>query len=98
MNKPVPDHSAVQTFYIRRDRAARINRDITVTYIIDYKNDRVDVGIAKCHKNDTFIKHNGRLVALGRLGKNPMSFPLSAFASNRYRDVAVGLRSFVVKN
>lgn len=98
MNKPVPDHSAVQTFYIRRDRAARINRDITVTYIIDYKNDLVEFGAAQCHKNDTFIKQNGRHIALARLEKKPGLIPLSAFASNRYRDVVAGLRSFAVKS
>jgi len=100
--------SPVQTFYIRQAEARkktsttaripRIKNDYSVVYVIDYANKNVNVGLAKCRRDETFVRRSGRSVALDRLITAPQIIPLKQFASDRYRDVAALITNVIVEN
>lgn len=85
--------SPVQTFYSRRPRKS--GSDVTVVYQINYAGKYVDFSLASCRKNDTFVKREGRELALERFATDPIRVDMSAFKSDRYRDVVSGLRSLL---
>lgn len=85
--------SPVQTFYSRRPRKS--GSDVTVVYQINYIGKYVDFAMASCRKNDTFVKREGRGLALERFDSDPIRVGLSTFKSDRYRDVVSGLRSLL---
>lgn len=85
--------SPVQTFYSRRPRKS--GSDVTVVYQIDYAKKQVAFGLASCHKHDTFVKKDGRGTAMSRFNTDPIRLDMSAFKSDRYRDVINGLRDIL---
>lgn len=102
MAKLKVSQSPVQTFYIRQVAASaktpRIRNDYSVVYVIDYANKNVNVGLAKCRRDETFVRRSGRSVALDRLITAPQIIPLKQFASDRYRDVAALITNVIVEN